>query len=198
MPSTRPPPQRNDSSIAAPSSVSDTPYKAKNAKSAPVIYADGLDECRDAVVADVGSVVPQVTIQWFMDNIMPRLRSDLNVSAVVQKLEDNKTIVDGTWTGFSTVPAERFGEHEDDVFNSLETVAAAIDEAARSVSSKPLKPTVVFKCRPRDTPVSKRRDNSSQPDGYGVYVDHRSNLRGWPRCTHRCVRSHSHFTELEP
>ena len=176
MPSTRPPPQRNDSSIAAPSSVSDTPYKAKNAKSAPVIYADGLDDCQDAVVEDVGPAVPQVTVQWFMDNIMPRLRPNLDISAVIQKLKDNKTILSksGTWADFPTAPAECL-EHEDDVFDSLETVAAAIGKAARAVWSTKRKPAVVFKCRPRDTPVSKRRINSSRPDGYGLYIKHRSN-----------------------
>ena len=172
MPST--PPRSERTSVAAQSSVSDTPYKAKHATSAPVIYADGLDEGRDAVVADVGSVVPQVTIQWFMDNIMPRLRPDLDISAVVQKLKDNKTIVSGTWADFPTAPADCL-EHEDDVFDSLETVAAAIRNAATAVCSRKLKPAVVFKCRPRDMPVSKRRENTSRPDGYGLYVKHRSN-----------------------
>ena len=131
---------------------------------------------REAVVEDVGKAVPQVPIQWFMDHIMPPLPSNLDLSAVVQQLKTMGTIGSDTWNGFSVPPAQR-QEHEDHVFGALETVAHAIGEAAKVlVPPTILEPTVVFRCRPRDTPRSLRRNNDSRPDGFGLYVKHRSYL----------------------
>ena len=141
--------------------------------SAPVIFSKELDDVREVVVEDVGPAVPQVTLQWFMDNIMPRLPPNLNIPAVIQELKNKNKIASGKWVDFSTAPADRL-EHEDDVFDALKTVADAIAEAAKSVSHKPPEPTVAFECRPRDTPVSLRRHNKSRPDGYGLYVKHPS------------------------
>ena len=177
--------QRDNSSVTTLPPVSDTPSKIKQSVSAPVICSKKLDQGREAVVQDVGSNVPEVPVQWFMDNILPRPLPNFNLPDILQRLESAGHITSGAWTKFDKLPAQS-PKTEDDVFAALEPIARAIGEQAieqareqardqpGSTLLKIPEPTVVFQCRPKSTPRSLRRYSASRPDGYGLYINHPS------------------------
>ena len=147
------------------------PYKFQQSVSAPVICVKEVDAGRETVVEDVGSAVPEVPVQWFMDHILPGLPVNLNLSDVLHGLEATGHIRSGTWTDFVVPPAES-PKTEDDVCATLMALAGTIGEQARSALSTLPEPTVIFQCRPRSMTRPLRRRYTSRPDGYGLYVTH--------------------------
>ncbi|KAI0769548.1 hypothetical protein BC629DRAFT_791096 [Irpex lacteus] len=150
-------------------SVTDTPSKSKQVVSAPILLGNKIDDSRDALLSDIGPAVPQVTIQWFKDSIMPPLPAGLDMPAVIKRLKAEKCITpDGVLAQFTTVPANA-RDHEDDVFKPLTSLAANMGNIAEEFLGE--KPTVLFQCNPTRAPES-RRKNSTRPDGYGRYTAH--------------------------
>ncbi|KAI0701055.1 hypothetical protein BC835DRAFT_295958 [Cytidiella melzeri] len=122
---------------------------------------------------DVGTAIPQVQMRWFKKNILPPLPSGLKLSAVFKELKASGHITsEGVWRDLGTSPA-KLTPTEDVVFAPFADIAAAIGEAAAEVTKdKSLRQDVVFKCNPTITPLSNNRNNSSKPDGYGIYTKH--------------------------
>lgn len=149
----------------------DTPVKSKQTVSAPALYGD-IKAGREAVMSDVGDAVTQVPLDWFKQHILPPLPATLNFGKVMKKLRDDSVISGELWRDFPEAPTGS-DKVEDVVFASLEGLARSVGDAARPCfSRRHQQPTVEFQCNPRRTPLSTNRQNSSKPDGYGLYTEH--------------------------
>ena len=125
------------------------------------------------MMRDIGGAIPQVRLPWFKDNILPPLRPEFNIQALVNVLKANGAITkDGFWKKFYMAPAQS-NLIENTVFRSFAQVAEAAGLAAATVLPT-VRQTVVFKCNPDMILVSTLRNSGSKPDGYGLYTRHES------------------------
>ena len=143
----------------------------ERAVTSPAIFDAGLQARYDLVMDNLGGAISQVSLPWFMEYILPPLRQGLNINSLLQALRANGTITQhGRWSKLSEVPADSF-QAEDAVFKPLEDIAAAVGQAAANTLPG-IKQSVVFRCNPNMVSISSLRDNTSKPDGFGLYTDH--------------------------
>ncbi|KDQ61422.1 hypothetical protein JAAARDRAFT_54793 [Jaapia argillacea MUCL 33604] len=86
-------------------------------------YRSGIPSLdRSAILADLGSSVPELSFQYFADHILPPSHVD---ASSVKKLIAEKHIIGGRWSAFPFNPATIIGT-EQAVFKRLENVVQAI------------------------------------------------------------------------
>ncbi|KAI0916496.1 hypothetical protein AcV5_002974 [Taiwanofungus camphoratus] len=122
---------------------------------------------------DMGGTAPQVTVDFFLDNILPGLPDALDVDEVVIALKERGHITRlNRWDGFATDPADST-KHEDKTFAPLEVMANAVAEVAASLTG--VDSVLEFQNNPHFGPSC--IDSRSRPDGYFVLRDRRSRIR---------------------
>jgi hypothetical protein len=155
-----------------PTVTDDTPIKSKQAVSAPAICG-GINSGREAVMSDAGDAVPQVPLEWFKQYILPPLPTELDLGKIMKRLRRAGVVTGSGWRYFPKEPHDSKDKVEDVVFAPFEDIARSVGDAAEHCFARSCpEPTVKFRCNPRCTPLSSNRQNSSKPDGYGLYTSH--------------------------
>jgi hypothetical protein len=148
-----------------------TPSVAKLAQqTAPAHF--NLERARSIVLLDLGEAIPQVTVDYFFDYLLPKLPDNIDFSTVLDNLKEPSerdgehvaTLHNNRWTCFPVDPIHDKG-WENDIYRRLEELTQSIHEAAGLANNAR---TVVFKCCPNGVPSSSHRDNSSRPDAYAI------------------------------
>jgi hypothetical protein len=134
-----------------------------------------LDDARLAVLEDLGSRIPEITLQSFMDFLAPP-QPDFNICATMETLmsdlEGILTASDG-WTTFEKKPKDQIGK-EDAIFKPVsdifrKVVAAVIKNLTSNLTAKSC--SIDFLQNPTMAPKSADRHNASRPDGYMLVKD---------------------------
>ncbi|KAJ4475063.1 hypothetical protein J3R30DRAFT_641182 [Lentinula aciculospora] len=154
----------------------ETPYKSRTTDLSK--YREGvLDGRRDAVIEDLGNMVPEVDLHWFFENLLPPLPNGLNIQAVVNQLQECGTITEAGWAGFSMDPkVER--RHEHIVFARLAPIFQAIIDTVIKLHPS-LQQTFTLLLQPKRLPVSER-GRSSKPDNCWVSMEDAENIKKDP------------------
>ena len=130
-----------------------------------------FDRKRITAIEELGKVTPHLDLDTFYQ-LLPRLRAGIDPVSFVKKLQDNGAITKGgRWWGYTKIPLKMV-EHEDVVFERLQTYAHAI-AAAAPVGHQP---TLSFHFNPTAVAASSTRSNTSRPDYYGLLRAANSNV----------------------
>jgi hypothetical protein len=134
-----------------------------------------LDDARLAVLEDLGSRVPEITLQSFMDFLAPP-QPDFDICATMETLlsdpEGILTASDG-WTAFKKKPKDQTGK-EDAIFRPMSDIFRKVVTAVIKNSTSNLTVmscSIDFLQNPTITPKSADRHNASRPDGYMLAKD---------------------------
>ncbi|KAK0190693.1 hypothetical protein F5146DRAFT_1045365 [Armillaria mellea] len=125
---------------------------------------------RADVVKDI-KAVPQVSLEYYENHILPSSKYNNHVDAIIKALEDDKVLkkFDGEeglrWADFPNDPQNN-GPVEDETFKYMASIAAAIVKAARKVFEDGPEPTTVMECRPNETALSEGRNGGFKSDGH--------------------------------
>ena len=153
--------------------ISESPVRAKVVHSNPSYQSDNLVEARLAVLQDVGSYVPMVPFQIFLDYLAPP-QPKFNLTATMRLLKSWSVLTTASrWSMFPKAPKDS-QDSEDKVFSSLPGIFTEVVAAIVANSGGNLKKdnqTVDFLQNPNLTPISADRRNESRPDGYLVLKD---------------------------
>ncbi|THG92913.1 hypothetical protein EW026_g8162 [Hermanssonia centrifuga] len=136
----------------------------------------GLEDKRSVVCEEAGRSVRLVTVDYFLKAVAPRLRPEINVDVVLQKLRDHGDIVGDRWAHFLSDPGESH-EHENVTFKPLEKLIQTIVDATKCGS---VLPTLKLVNNPYACPESSLRNNSSRPDSYAILTLDRSGSQDRP------------------
>jgi hypothetical protein len=146
-------------------------------KSTPVApyQNDDLEEARLDVLHDLGSAVPQVTLQTFMDFLAPP-RPDFDIEATINELRSMPGGIlsaSGRWEAYNEEPKDQSGG-EGAVFNPLTEIFNKIVAAVIASSNSKLTAldrSVEFAQNPSRAPTSADRYNATRPDRYLLVKD---------------------------
>ena len=124
------------------------------------------------VLSSLGESVPAVPVTYFLHNILPPLRQDLNLDVVIDRLKqgqerNDKTcpaLKDDRWTCFHTDPEVDPRLWETTIYRALEDVAEAIHQASGLPEDDC---TVIFKCNPNGS-LLEHSTYTSKPDGFAI------------------------------
>ncbi|KAI0946809.1 hypothetical protein AcW1_010386 [Taiwanofungus camphoratus] len=134
-----------------------------------VSYLEGdLGEGRAAVIRELGESIFEISVQFFLDNILPPLRLEFDLDRVIQTLKDQNDILQsGRWRSFPVNPAASWS-NENVTFKPLEDMVRQIAMAGGLGGNGRL---LDFENNPNHTPKSELRDSTSRPDGYLILRD---------------------------
>jgi hypothetical protein len=166
--------------------VHESPVHAKKVHSSRSYQNDELEEARLAVLDDLGSTVPQVTFQAFMDFLAPR-RPDFDLDATMNTLKsmpDPVLSASDRWNAFNVEPKDQSGG-EDAVFKPMAEIFKGVIDAIIANSDSKLTAvdwSTEFVQNPSRAPTSADRYNATRPDGYLLVkdrVDMSGNIVSW-------------------
>ncbi|OSX58053.1 hypothetical protein POSPLADRAFT_1061146 [Postia placenta MAD-698-R-SB12] len=141
--------------------LSETPL-ARKATSTDAYLQGNTNARRKAVIEDIGETIPEVSVKYFLEALVPQLRRGLSVDKTIKKLKSKGAITpDGHWALFSVSPGK--AEPVEDVyFQPLVDVAKSIvSQSGGNANSQLL--TLVQ--RPREKPMAYVRSSETKPDG---------------------------------
>ncbi|EED78868.1 predicted protein [Postia placenta Mad-698-R] len=141
--------------------LSETPL-ARKATSTDAYLQGNTNARRKAVIEDIGETIPEVSVKYFLEALVPQLRRGLSVDKTIKKLKLKGDITpDGHWALFSVSPGK--AEPVEDVyFQPLVDVAKSIvSQSGGNANSQLL--TLVQ--RPREKPMAYMRSSETKPDG---------------------------------
>ncbi|KAL5520234.1 hypothetical protein ACEPAG_9447 [Sanghuangporus baumii] len=149
-------------------------YREKLVKDTPAIvrsifspdYQDGdVESMRDSVIRDLGPTIPEVSLDQFVDNFLPRLQDGIDIAAVVSLLEQENIFSarDKVLEDFRVSPSKQQA-HEDKVFYPLAAICESICRLAlASVPQLRGHRNFLLAVLPYYTPTSER-NSSTRPD----------------------------------
>jgi hypothetical protein len=135
-------------------------------------YQNGLlEDARLAVLEDLGSRIPEISPQTFMDFLAPP-QPDFDIEATMKTLKSDPAVLtaSGRWTAFDKEPTDQYGR-EDAVFKPLPDIFKKVVDAIIANSNSKLTKrdcSVDFLQNPNMAPMSADRHNATRPDGYMV------------------------------
>ncbi|KIP06495.1 hypothetical protein PHLGIDRAFT_118886 [Phlebiopsis gigantea 11061_1 CR5-6] len=139
-------------------------------------FSQDLSTWRSAVFACAGLTVPQVDISRFFTYLLPHSgpitagKFDAICEDVLASQYDN-----GRWISFEEDPAQGKKEHLG--FGGLVKIAQAVESTVRTKFS--LEPTAVLDSAPDNVPGSKRRSDTTRPDGYFILRERQCTEPHW-------------------
>jgi len=132
-----------------------------------------LEDARFAVLEDLGSSIPEVSLQDFLKFLAPP-QPQFDVVATISTLKSDTIIsASGRWTAFNNEPKDQ-RVAENDVFNPITNIFEKVVDAIIKHSDTDLTEdccSIDFLQNPNGTPKSEDRHNSSRPDGYLLVKD---------------------------
>ena len=140
----------------------DTPIKQNSAASG--VFINGtLDEQRAAVMNDLGNI-PEVTVDFMLDNIVPN--SGIDVERTIRELKRNEVLLDAGWKEFDDKLPKKTSGKEQIVFSKMGTIYQGIIGSTAFDDGSSRTPTLVLGATPDIAPVSETKVKS-RPDGCG-------------------------------
>ncbi|EED78857.1 predicted protein [Postia placenta Mad-698-R] len=141
--------------------LSETPL-ARKATSTDAYLQGNTNARRKAVIEDIGETIPEVSVKYFLEALVPQLRRGLSVDKTIKKLKLKGDITpDGHWALFSVSPGK--AEPVEDVyFQPLVDVAKSIVSQSGGNANDQLLTLVQ---RPREKPMAYVRSSETKPDG---------------------------------
>jgi hypothetical protein len=151
----------------------ESPVRVKNVHSNPSYQNDLLEDARLAVLDDLGSCIPEIPFQTFMDHLAPP-QPDFNLKATIMSLKSASILTaSDKWTVFDKAPKDRDCS-EDAAFKPIPDIfTQVVDEIVANSQSKLTKGdrSTDFVQNPSRAPTSAERHNASRPDGYLLVKD---------------------------
>ncbi|KAN0109363.1 hypothetical protein V8E52_009407 [Russula decolorans] len=169
-PRTPPPPinQSNQNPLGP-----ESPTTVKEVQSLPPHQTGNLEDARQAVLRDMGSFVPMVSFQTFLDKLAPLPPDSINLNATMQSLRlglEPALTPSNKWSKFAKAPKDS-QDSEDTTFSPMPEIFTKVVAAIVANSDGKLKEadrTVDFLQHPNHAPISAEGNNESRPDGYLV------------------------------
>ena len=140
----------------------DTPLK-KNAGATGVFISGTLEEQRTAVLTDLGNI-PEVTVDFMLDNIVPD--SGIDVNRTRQHLIDKGILLPAGWKEFSDALPKKSAGNEQQVFSKMETIYRNIIALTKFHGPSHPSATLVMGTCPDIVPISETSVRT-RPDGCG-------------------------------
>ncbi len=139
-----------------------------------------LESSRTAILRDLGFCIHQLSLEFFMKHILPRIPDSICLLKVLEKLRQRKVIVKGRWKAFPHDPfmhakkpgspqSEAEKRKENEVFAELATIISAIQACVDSLKRGKVPTTTEYESKPDSTPVCCFDQKEGRPDGYFVY-----------------------------
>ncbi|KAI0922896.1 hypothetical protein AcV5_009763 [Taiwanofungus camphoratus] len=127
-------------------------------------YVTGnLDQGRTALLIDIGESVPQISIESFLNNILPPLPEEVDVDEVIAKLKKQGHITrSNRWRAF-TVDPRHSRLTEDKAFDPLKEISNAIAKATAKLTGADN--VLDLQNNPNVIPSSYTRSSKTRPDG---------------------------------
>ncbi|KAI0922904.1 hypothetical protein AcV5_009769 [Taiwanofungus camphoratus] len=127
-------------------------------------YVTGnLDQGRTALLIDIGESVPQISIESFLNNILPPLPEEVDVDEVIAKLKKQGHITrSNRWRAF-TVDPRHSRLTEDKAFDPLKEISNAIVKATAKLTRADY--VLELQNNPNVIPSSYTRSSKTRPDG---------------------------------
>src|ERR1700733_6875399 len=159
----------------------DSPPRVKNVHSDLSYQSDVLEKARMAVLLDLGSYIPMITFQNFLDFLAPP-QPEFDLESTMRSLKSGTVPVLTSSNGWSKFPKvqkkKEIPDKEDPVFSQMPElftkVVADIVANSRGKLSEENR-TIDFLQNPNRAPISTERRNESRPDGYFV-LKHRDKV----------------------
>jgi hypothetical protein len=153
--------------------IHDSPVRVKNVHSNHAYQSDLLEGARLAVLEDLGSSVPMIPFQAFMDHLAPP-HPDFDLHKMMISLKSGAVLNSSNrCSKFAKAPKDSQSP-EDKVFGPMaESFMKVVDAIVANSGGKLQedKRTVDFLQNPSQAPTSADRRNESRPDGYLVLKD---------------------------
>jgi hypothetical protein len=158
----------------------DSPARVKSVHSDPSYQSDILEQARVAVLHDLGSCIPMVPFQTFLDYLAPpQPEFDLDATMRSLKLGTEPVLTSSNrWSKFPKAPKDSQGS-EDRVFSPMPEIFTKVVAAIVANSCGKLREdnrTIDFLQNPSRAPTSTERRNDSRPDGYLVLKDRNKDM----------------------
>ncbi|KAJ3851160.1 hypothetical protein EV368DRAFT_65983 [Lentinula lateritia] len=154
----------------------ETPYKSRTTD-LPIFREGQLDDKRDAVIEDLGNMVPEVDLDWFFENLLPPMPKGVDTATVVEQLRKSGVITENGWAGFSLNPQDE-RRHEDVVFAQLQPIFEAISDTVQELYPS-LQQTFTLLLQPTKYPTSERAC-TSKPDNCWVAIEDAERIKNDP------------------
>ncbi|KAI5116305.1 hypothetical protein M0805_004646 [Coniferiporia weirii] len=156
--------------------LKDTPPKARSVDQSN--YRTGtLEERRSAVIDDLGRAIPEIDLQFFLENILPPLRDGFNPTDIVNSLGEGGDIINGYWKLFEKEPKNMHGTHEPLAFGLLASLFDTIVQAANKKSYTHSQTLTL--CMERNLTPYSEKGSTNRPDGCMVLKDAESTRLSW-------------------
>jgi hypothetical protein len=148
-----------------------SPVHAKKVHSSRSYQNGLLEDARLAVLEDLGSHIPEITLENFMDFLAPP-QPDFDINATMKTLNSDPAVMtaSGRWTAFDKEPTSQSGR-EDAVFKPLPDIfKKVVDAIITNWNSKLTQNdcSIDFLQNSNMAPMSADRHNATRPDGYMV------------------------------
>lgn len=154
----------------------ETPYKSRTTDL--LIFREGqLGDKRDAVIEDLGNMVPEVDLDWFFENLLPPMPKGIDTATVVEQLRKSGVVTENGWAGFSLNPQDE-RRHEDVVFAQLQPIFKAISDTVQELDPS-LQQTFTLLLQPTKYPTSERAC-TSKPDNCWVAIEDVERIKNDP------------------
>lgn len=147
-------------------SVNETP--AKGAKSADPSYRYSTHTQKsEAQYQDMHPSAFEVDTQFFLDFLLPALPGAISPGDLVEELLEKRRIdSSGRWRRYPLDPKQMSGS-EKEIFANFEKVVGDINTVCAELTHE--NAIVTFYSNGDAAPDTQERDNSSRPDGYGIW-----------------------------
>ena len=140
----------------------DTPLK-QNAAASGVFLNGTLEQQRMAVLTDLGNI-PEVSVDFMLDNIVPKLGIDFELT--MQKLKKKGDLLDAGWKEFVNELPKKSKDNEKTVFLKMEPLYKGIIKSTVFHDGSSRTPTLSLGTAPDIAPISETNIRS-RPDGCG-------------------------------
>jgi hypothetical protein len=141
-------------------SSGDTPMKQNSA--ATGVFLNGtLEEQKQAVLDDLGNI-PEVTVDFMLDHIVPN--SGINVERTKQNLRQEGVLLDAGWKEFIDALPEKSADNEQKVFAKMGTIYQKIIDSTKFDVGSSRTPTLVLGTCP-DIASKSETNVRTRPDG---------------------------------
>ncbi|KAJ3555206.1 hypothetical protein NM688_g2706 [Phlebia brevispora] len=126
-----------------------------------------LDEKRGILTKDVSPYGREITVQEYLDHILPPLSKDIDLDKTM-KVVEARLVSKSRFQVFEADPAHIPG-NEDNVFVRLAKLVRSLVRAAAKPKGK--RATLVFHHDGRTTPECTTRETTSRPDSYALLAN---------------------------
>lgn len=149
----------------------ESPVHAKAVHSSHSYQNGLLEDARLAVLQDLGTSIPEISFQTFIDFLAPT-KPQFDIGAAINALKSESILsASGRWSAFDKEPKDQLG-HENDVFKPMTNIfTKAVDAIIKHSNLTDSRRSTDFLQNPNSAPKSMERHNATKPDGYLLVKD---------------------------